>query len=776
MTPSDPLSFRRTFPDILQDQTPWTIACLVGLLAAALFLVGLNNHGLWDYHEPYVGGIIHEMTMRGAWVVPTLNGQPYLEKPPLYYLLGVLSCRFFGLFDPWTLRLPSAVLAIGTVMWVGWVGARAQSPRAGLWAGELTATHVLFFQMGHRAVVDITLTATVTLVLGLAYLALVEEDGRWWAQLFWAGQGLVFLAKGVVGPVMVVLPVGVALGCLGERRKVAAFLRPGWGMAVGLGLALAWVVPLALAGGREYLMEVFVRNSLGRFIMHPDLVSKTGRLDEHREPFYFYLERTPGNLLPWVGLWGVALARGLAKGLARGRRFGVAHWCLPVFFLVTLALLTASSAKRMVYLLPVFPVTFLHAALWLDDALEDPARPGLGARGALWGSVVLVGLLGTVLPWFVRVRVGLAWPVAVCMSLPAFLLGIIAVVAAARRLPGAALAWSMTQWVVTLLAFLLLAVPELDREWNPILEPYREARKLELLGAQVHEGRLGEGQVGLVNLTFGHRLPPVATPEAVRGALARPEPVAVLLESRHFWMGALKGRVEGAIQLPFEALRTEELRDRAPVLLLNPQALDLLVGGRDEEPEAGPSIAEEHLDPLPVLAHLPVQEAHAPAHQVHGGGALAGLRQAPAVEGIRVEPVEARGQAQDVDLRVVQVPGHLEVMVVQADFLEVRGQAPQIVHRAPDGLVDLLQDRLHDRVGQARGDLAGDDQGSQGTQGQGLAHIVEHARQEGPVRAPRVLLEGELAGPEGHGHGVQEHGVEAVPEHLVFHPQGHIEQ
>jgi 4-amino-4-deoxy-L-arabinose transferase-like glycosyltransferase len=423
----------------------------------------------------------------------------------------------------------------------------------------------------------------VTLALGLAYLALVEEEGRWWAQLFWASQGLVFLAKGLVGPVMVVLPVGVVLACLGDRRKLAAFLRPGWGMAVGLALALAWVVPLALAGGREYLMEVFVRNSLGRFFMHPELVSRTGRLDEHREPFHFYLARTPGNLLPWLGLWGVAMARGLAKGLARGRRFGVAQWCLPVFFLVTLVLLTVSSAKRMVYLLPVLPATFLHAALWLDAALEEPSRPGLGAWGALWGSVVLVMLLGTVLPWFVLGRVGLAWPVALCMSLPAFLLGLLAIAMAARRLPGPAMAWSMTQWVVTLLAFLLLAVPELDKEWSPILEPYREARKLELLGAQVHEGRLGEGQVGLVNLTFGHRLPPVATPEAVREALARPEPVAVLLESRHFWKGALQGRVQGAIEIPFEALSTGELWDRAPVLLLNPEALELLVGGRDEE-------------------------------------------------------------------------------------------------------------------------------------------------------------------------------------------------
>ena len=66
----------------------WTLAATV-----VLFLVGLGNHGLWGFHEPYVAGIIREMASSGDWVVPTLNGHPYLEKPPLYYALGAWACR-----------------------------------------------------------------------------------------------------------------------------------------------------------------------------------------------------------------------------------------------------------------------------------------------------------------------------------------------------------------------------------------------------------------------------------------------------------------------------------------------------------------------------------------------------------------------------------------------------------------------------------------------------------------------------------------------------------
>ncbi|MDR3670574.1 MAG: glycosyltransferase family 39 protein [Holophaga sp.] len=541
-------------------------------MAGLLFGTGLNNHTLWDYHEPYVAGIIHEMTTRGDWIVPTLDGQPYLEKPPLFYWMAVLSCKAAGSFAPWALRLPSALMAVGTVAWVGWLGCRVQSVRAGVWAGLLTAGNVLFFQMGHQAVVDITLTATVTLALGLAFLALVEAPGRRWVDGFWASLGLVFLAKGVVGPVMVLWPVAVVLLLKRDRSSAAAFLRPGWGMALGLGLALAWAVPLALRGGREFLTEVFVRNTLGRFLKHPDLVSRTGRLDEHREPFTFYLARSPGNLCPWLAVWIAAMLP-----VRRGR--AVLEWGIPALFLAVLLLLSLSSGKRMVYLLPVLPITFLHTALWLDRVLRG--APGRMARAALWATLGLTFLLSVGLPWFALGRAGMPWFLALPMSLLVLPLGAVAVARARRRDLAGALAWCLAQWLVAVLAFTVLAVPYLDREWSPILEPYRIARRLEDLGAGVHQGRLGEGQVGFVNLILGHRLPPVESAAAVRAVLAESRPQSLLIEPIHFWRRELHGQVEGGLEILTEGSQSGKIWDRTPVLVVNRSALDLLSDGED---------------------------------------------------------------------------------------------------------------------------------------------------------------------------------------------------
>lgn len=549
---------------------------IVGLLGTLLFLNGLGNHALWDYHEPYVGGIIQEMARMGNWVVPTLNGKPYLEKPPLFYWMGLLSTGAAGSFTPWALRLPSALMALGTVIWIAWLGCRLASPRAGLWAGALAATQVLFLQMAHRAVVDMTFTATVSLGLGLALLALAEPERRLWVDLAWASLGLSFLGKGVVGPVMILWASAWAAlltrGTGGARRLV----RPGWGMALGLALALGWVVPLALKGGPGPLSEVFLHNSLGRFFKLPGMVPATGTLEEHREPLLFYLARTPGNVLPWLALWMGALLPGRGRP-AREKR-------VPWMFLATLVLLSASSGKRMVYLLPVLPLTFLQTGIWLDRVLRE--GPGRAARAALGLTTAFTLILSLGLPWFVVARVGMAWTHGLALTLVAALPAAVALVRSIRRNRAGALEACVATWATAALAFLVVSVPELDREWNPLLEPYHLARALETQGARVGQGRLGEGQLGFVNLTFGHGLFPVDSPAEVREALARPDPVVLLLEAKDLRNGYFGFPPADASEIPTLASLSPRLWDRAPALLLNPAAVALLEENQDPGPLA----------------------------------------------------------------------------------------------------------------------------------------------------------------------------------------------
>jgi hypothetical protein len=68
----------------------------------------------------------------------------------------------------------------------------------------------------------------------------------------------------------------------------------------------------------------------------------------------------------------------------------------------------------------------------------------------------------------------------------------------------------------------------------------------------------------------------VATEAAARTVLAREEPVALLIESNHFWREKLHGQVRGGTEIPTRVSQSEKIWDRAPVLVVNQSALALL--------------------------------------------------------------------------------------------------------------------------------------------------------------------------------------------------------
>jgi hypothetical protein len=151
----------------------------------------------------------------------------------------------------------------------------------------------------------------------------------------------------------------------------------------------------------------------------------------------------------------------------------------------------------------------------------------------------------------------------------------------------------MVQWTFALVAFLIVAVPELDREWNPLLEPYREAKKLEDLGAMVFQGHLSETQIGFINLTFGHTLAPVPPGPAARAALERSGPVVLLLEPKALKAGDYGSPATAGLELPTQASQSAKLWERAPVLYLNRAAAELLEQARDAGPLAAKRSQED---------------------------------------------------------------------------------------------------------------------------------------------------------------------------------------
>ena len=68
---------------------------------------GISGHPV----EPRYAEITRVMFAKGEWIVPTINGEIYTDKPILYFWLVLLRLKLRAVVNEWTVRLPVAVPA-----------------------------------------------------------------------------------------------------------------------------------------------------------------------------------------------------------------------------------------------------------------------------------------------------------------------------------------------------------------------------------------------------------------------------------------------------------------------------------------------------------------------------------------------------------------------------------------------------------------------------------------------------------------------------------------
>ena len=353
-------------PSILKRVNPLWL-----LLAALipLYLTWTFDHSLWNPDETRDAGIAAEMFRAGTIAVPTLNGDAFLEKPPLYYWTCAAVYKITGRVSAGTTRLPSALYGILGVFLTFLIGRRLLNARAAFFAAALLATSAQYFRMSHFALMDVCLAALVTAAI---YFYL-----RGSRLGFAACTVLAFFAKGFLG---VVLPgIVVTIDLTMQRRFKDLAKTIGLGAIVFAVLTLPWFWALWKQGGRRYLEIFLIDNHWKRFS------SATGDHTEH--PWFFYFLSFPGDFLPatlaFAG-FAVALARAPRAYLERPNIRFLVLWFLSLF-----AFFCVSSSKRSIYLLPIFPAASLLSGAWIDERLSRRS-----ADGEVRGENTLAGILG----------------------------------------------------------------------------------------------------------------------------------------------------------------------------------------------------------------------------------------------------------------------------------------------------------------------------------------------------------------------------------------------
>jgi 4-amino-4-deoxy-L-arabinose transferase-like glycosyltransferase len=353
--------------------TDWLL--LAGF-CAFLFFYGLGSFGLLGPDEPRYAQVAREMLERRDWIVPTLGGQTWLEKPPLFYWQAMLAYAVFGVSD-WAARLPGALDATLLVLGI-YLFLRRLRPGFELDGALITASTAAVVGFGRAASTDMPLATMFALAM-LAWYAWSETSQKSYLAGFYVLLGLGTLAKGPIAPFLAGLVVVLFAIAAADSRIV---LRSLWipGIALFAAVALPWYVAIQVRRP-EFFQEFILRQNLARF---------TTALYSHEQPFWFFLPILILGLIPWIVFTAAAIGETVRLWLSeRKALFGTADAFsafLILWLVIPVLFFSLSRAKLPGYILPAMPA----APLLLVEYLRRHVRGDKPCSAWLVGSHALV--------------------------------------------------------------------------------------------------------------------------------------------------------------------------------------------------------------------------------------------------------------------------------------------------------------------------------------------------------------------------------------------------
>jgi len=347
-------------------------ASLLLALAAALLLFRLGSVPLLGPDEPRYARVAVEMYRSGDAVTPTLQGEPWLEKPPLYYWLASAAFRVFGETET-AARLPAVAAGLLLVGTTAMLGARLYGAAAGLHAGFILATSLLAFAYSRAATMDMLVAAPITLAIGLIALGLFGIAGRLAIPVAWAAIGFACLAKGPLG---LLLPGLVVIGYAAATRTwepLRRFLSPA-GLILFALVAGPWYTLVLASQGRHFLDVFWLNHNLQRF---------TSTIHNHPGPVFYYVPLLLAGLFPWSGL----VLSGLGAARPRASRVDL---FVMLWLLLPLLFFSAAGSKLPGYILPCLAPLALLMGRAAAEMTEGVALP-------FWAGPRVVALVGIAL-------------------------------------------------------------------------------------------------------------------------------------------------------------------------------------------------------------------------------------------------------------------------------------------------------------------------------------------------------------------------------------------
>ena len=330
------------------------------LIAAAAVAVRLGGYPLLEPDEGRNGEVGREMAATNDYVLPHLDGLPYLDKPIVYFAAEAAAMEILGATET-AARLPALLFTLMTAALIAWFARRLGVDP--VLSAMMFLAMPLTIAFARTVIFDSALSFFVTAAIVAFYCAAEGATPRRWATAGWAAIALGVLTK---GPVAIALPMLVMLPYAIWRKRFRALWS--WG---GLGAFVVIIAPWVYGVSRavpDFLHYVLVTETAQR--LATKALKRTG-------PPWYFIPYLIGGAFPW----SIAAFFGERNAEDRWRQRFLLLWIFVPFVFFSL-----SQSKRPQYILPLMPAVALFVASRWNARMARAA----GITVALLGLALLI--------------------------------------------------------------------------------------------------------------------------------------------------------------------------------------------------------------------------------------------------------------------------------------------------------------------------------------------------------------------------------------------------
>ena len=317
----------------------------------------LGSWGLTDSSEARYAEIGKEMFINKDYINPTLLGIKHLHKPPVTYYLTALGYQIFGV-NEFAARFFMQVALVFQLFLVFKITLL-------LYKNEKLAftAALVYFSMPIAIIAVRTLTTDAylaTFILASIYfwLRYKQQNKVYLLYLFYLFLGLIFETKGPVG--FIVPLTFIITHKIIYKDKIQLTIHQFLGFLLFLFIAASWYI--VAIKNNEGLFDYFFNNQLVERVSQNKF--KRGK------PFWYYILLLPALGLPWVFYLLFYFKNNLKTILQKKKT----DFILLVTFIVLFVVLTISTSKLILYVLPLFFVLAIFSAKKLSESSEKSIK------------------------------------------------------------------------------------------------------------------------------------------------------------------------------------------------------------------------------------------------------------------------------------------------------------------------------------------------------------------------------------------------------------------